>query len=283
MRTIYLLGYQPIDIISKDYRLVDLVNYTVSEDGIIGKHSTLTDALLDSLKTLNLDKDDKILTNSYRCRELLPFCPIQHTVLYDPPYLSSTRVTAECFREIASTVGSPKVSNCYLATANSLRSMISGAHGLTPSVYYNALTLLTDLNHSDAAAVEKYLLDAPKSPYATFNHRAIFFGDPIDPAFFDTITAKGVEVISYLPYEAFIQPVKDVVKYYSENPLYEPIMSLAIDLKRQIRVKQATMLILNPGALYLTPFETKYLVEQLSPVIPIYVLPGVYKGADISV
>lgn len=283
MKTVYLLGYQPIDIISKEYRLIDLVNHVVSDEAIIGKHLSLPEALLDTLKTLPLDKDDKVLTNSYRCRDLLPFCPIQHTVLYDPPYLSSAGETSKCFREISGAVGSVMPSNCYLSTANSLRSMIAGAHGLPPSVYFNALTLLSDLNHSDAASIEKYLLDAPKSPFAESKHRAIFFGDPIDPAFFDTIAAKGVEMISYLPYETFIQPVKDVVKYYSTNMLYDPIMSIAIELKRIIREKHATMLILNPGILYLTSYETKYLLEQLSPVLPIYVLPGNYKGVDISV
>lgn len=283
MKTVYLLGYQPIDIISKDYKLIDLVNYTVSDEKIISNYNTLTDALLNSLKTLNLDKDDKILANSYRCRELLPFCSAQHTLIYDPPYLSSPAATASCFRELSSIIGSPMVSNCYLSTANSLRSMLAASHSLTPSVYYNALTLLTDLNHSDVAAIENYILKSPKSPYTSLTHRAIFFGDPIDPSFFDNIAAKGVEVVSYMPYEAFIQPVGDVVKYYAENLLYEPIMSLVIELKRQIREKQVTMLILNPGVLYLTSFETKYLVEQLSSILPIYVLPGVYRGADISV
>lgn len=283
MKTVYLLGYQPIDIVSKEYKLIDLVNYVVSDETIIGRHLSLTESLLDTLKTLPLNDDDKVLTNSYRCRELLPFCSVQHTVLYDPPYLSSLTETAKCFREIARIIGSTVFSNCYFNTANSLRSMIAAAHGLLPSVYFNALTLLTDLNRSDIASMEKYLLDAPKSPFTKATHRAIFFGDPIDPAFFDTIAGKGVEVVSYLPYETFIQPVRDVVKYYSTNMLYEPIMSIAIDLKRIIREKSVTMLILNPGVLYLTSYETRYLLEQFSSILPIYVLPGNYKGVDISV
>lgn len=283
MKTVYLIGYQPIDIISKEYKLIDLVNYIISNAEIIDKYPSLSEALLDTLKTFPFEKDDKLFINSYRCRDLIPFCSIEHTILYDPPYLSSATETNKCFREISKVIGSPILMNCYINTANSFRSVVAGAHGLTPSVYFNALTLLTDLNHSDVASAEQYLLQAPKSSFNTFKHKAIFLGDPIDPLFFDNIASKGVQVVSYLPYEFFIQPIKDVVKYYSTNMCYDPIMSLALELKRIIREKGATMLILNPGILYLTSFEVRYLLEQFSSMLLVYVLPGVYKGADIAV
>ena len=281
MKTVYVLGYQPIDIISKDYKLVDIINRIVSDPATRDNYAMLSDAIINTLHTMTFENEDKLLINSYRGRDFIPFCPTQNTILYDPPFLSSASETQKLFRDISSIIGAKTASGCYNHSANIMRTAIA-THSVTPSKYYNALTLLTDLNHSDPTAINAYLNGEVPAAYEVKN-KAIFYGDPIDPTFFDTLASKGVEVVSYLPYETFLRPVNDSVKYYSTSLLFEPIMSITIELKRLIRTKQATMLILNPGKMYLTNMETKYLVEQLGQVLPVYVLPGTYKGADIVV
>ena len=291
MTTVYTVGYQPVDLINRSYKLVDIMNQVV-EQGI--PSNNLTEEIVKYLKTFAAGKEDFLLVNSTATRGVIPYCKFQNTLVYDPPYVANPTEITRLLKQLSSIIGDPNTANIYLHSLNSLRALIQNYKDAIPqSFYYNALTLLTDANKSDTVSLEQHVINvAENGRRSKFDKYAIFLGDRVDPSFFDYLNSQGVYVLQFMPYDYFGIPVDTVDAFYHANPFFQSPLTTLTELKQCIfgsryvirnQEVHPSILLLNPGGIHLNQAEAEFYRSELAASITTYVLPGLYKGVTLQI
>ena len=289
MSTVYVIGYQPIDLVSKKYKLVDLIN-KITEEGVVS--NSIYYDLISLLRKFSANDDDFLLVNSFATRSLIPYCKFKNTLVYDPPYVANQGDIFRLLRQLASIVGDANTANIYMHSLNSLRSLLTNyKENIPQSLYYNMTCLLTDANKSDTISFESRILQFANKRNSQFDKYAVFVGDVIDPLFFDYLNSKGIYVLKFLPNDFFSLPATTVDEYYFSNTFFQSPLNMLIELKRILfgdefeldgKIIHPSILILNPGGIYLTKSEAEYYYLELGQHVTTYILPGVYKGVTLQ-
>ena len=284
MSKLYTIGFQPIEVVGKDYEVIDLLNVVASTPNCSGR---LKPQLI-SLMQQTVTKDNIFFANTVYNRTFIPYAyPLfKHVYLYDPPYVSSEGELTRSLRQLANIFGSEKVESPYLRKSNSLRSAIIATQDtIPPADYYNALTLLSDVNKGSPEGVIQYLnskSSASIKPPVSEAHKAIFIGDLVNPEYISYLYELGVSVLKYLPYEFCITPVDRIDEYYYNSFIFKPNWYLENELKNMIDELGITMLILNPGGIYLSQDDAEFFASRLGTRVTTYILPGTYEGSPIG-
>jgi hypothetical protein len=245
----------------------------------------LKNDIIEYLKSFTLLDTDYLLLNTIKNRDLIPYAHFPNTILYDPPYVASQREIFSLLSSIRTLIGPKDNVSDYTSAVNSLRaSIIRTKENLPQSVYFNALTLLSDCNQSNLDSLDAYL-SRYTSPYivSPVKKKAIFLGDPVSPKYFDTLNAAGIWVSAFAPYEFFMTPCDRLDSYYFENPIFQSQLYTLVETRRLISEHQADILILNPGGIYLSETEADFLAYKFSKDVTVYKLPGVFTGAPIQI
>jgi len=281
--TVYVVGYQPIETVTRKLKIVDVLNLVISK-GLIS-NNILTD-VANHLSTIvaSMDDSDYILLNSAHNMNLLYGLSSPSVFVYDPSISATERELTSIVRNLLIGLGSNNTARLYRDSLNNIRSGITELKDQIPAdTYFNLLTLLTDLNKSDVESLNKYILSLTKEAKKPFTKRAIYVGDVIDPEFFKNLEDSGVHVVKYYPYENFLLPVDSMVKSYFNNSYYNRILlHTKTELRTALLEYAPQMLIINPGGIYLTEMEADHLVETFKNDVTVYKLPGIYKGVSLQ-
>ena len=281
--TVYVVGHQPVDIITKKLKLVDIMN-VVTTRGVV-TNNMLKDVTnyLNSLE-FEMDSTDFILLNSAHNIDIINGLSRQNVIVYDPGLSTDKKEVNNILRSLVVSLGSNDINRVYRDTINSVRASITAIRNVVDSdVYFNCLTLLSDLNHTDVEPLEAHIMGLQTTERPEFTSKAIFLGDVIEPAFFKDLESKGINVVRYFPYELFLKPVDDIVTAYVDNPYYQRmLLHMKTELRSAIAEYHPQYLILNPGGIYLSAIEADLLVEAFKNDLTIYKLPGTYQGANIQ-
>jgi hypothetical protein len=279
---LYTLGFQPTDIISTRYKLVDIVTKATNEPDIVELKKTV----LKLLVSLQLGKEDYLLVNTVHCRDLLSFCYHRNTLLFDPGYVPQKQEVRGLFNGLAARLSDSQGNTLwnYQGALNAMRStLMLRKDSISGAAYFNAVALLADLNSSDPKPLENYILIQPedKKQYQSYG---IFVGDVIDPEFFTGLEKQGIKISSFLPYDYFLLPVNDPVEYYTNCPHYQMPLATLVEIKRLIRSQPTpTHVFLNPQGIYLDDYTAKYYAHNLAGIgVKVYILPKQYKGVQVS-
>jgi len=279
--TIYLVGYQPLEIVDRRYLIVDLL-HTVMEKNPPGK---VKDAIIDLAKNFVVTPGDFLLLNTVRNKDLIPYFQAQNPLLYDPPYVASERDIYKILQGLMSIVGTPEHVGLYVDLLNSMRTTILlGKGNMSQAEYYNCLLLLSDLNQSNTEAVDNFIA-SKRTPFEIPNVRkkVIFVGDPVQPEYFNQLNKQGIAVMDFVPYEFFMNPCDRIDTYYFDNPLFQQSLYMLVELRRLVSQHQPDAIIFNPGGLYLTNEEADYFIYALQKDLPVYKLPGTYIAPPIQI
>jgi hypothetical protein len=277
--TVYVVGYQPVEIVNRNYYLVDLLHTILEKNPVSAKT-----ALIEYAKTFTLLPGDFLLLNTIRNKDLIPYFQAQSPLIYDPPYVASERDIYKVLQNLNSIVGSKDSGTLYATTLNSVRATLNlTKENLTQEEYYNSLLLLSDVNQSNSATLEQFLL-SKRTPYVIeVRKKIIFVGDPVDPKYFAQLNAQGIYVVAFAPYEFFTLPCDKIDNYYFDNPMFQPSLYTLVELRRLINRLTPDAIVFNPGGLYLTQEEADYFVYSLQQDLPAYKLPGTYNAPPIQI
>ena len=280
MTTVYTIGYQPVEIVNRAFKLVDLQNQIIDRGVPSGN---LKKEIVEYLKTFTLPDEDYLFVNTVRNRDIIPYCHFANTLVYDPPYVASDREIFKILQALHAVVGGKDTISIYANALNSVRMILTPLKESMPQRdYYNALTLLSDLNHSDIGAFEQYFSQFTTLQNPTIRKKVIFYGDPINPNYFAQLNAAGIYVSAFVPYEFFTMPCDKLDTYYFENPLFQTHLYMLVELRRLISTYSPDAVILNPGGIYLNESEADFYVYKLSQDLPVYKLPGTFNGVPIQ-
>lgn len=277
--TVYVVGYQPLEIVNRNYQLVDLLHIAIEKNP-----ENVKTALIEYAKTFTLLPGDFLMLNTARNKDLIPYFQAQSPLIYDPPYVASERDIYKVLQNLNGIVGSKDNGSLYASTLNSVRATINlTKENLTQEEYYNSLLLLSDVNLSNSHTVEQFLL-SKKTPYEmNVRKKIIFVGDPVNPQYFSQLNAQGIYVVAFAPYEFFTLPCDKIDTYYFDNPMFQPSLYMLVELRRLIKQHNADAIVFNPGGLYLTQEEADYFVYSLQQDLPAYKLPGTYNAPPIQI
>jgi hypothetical protein len=287
--TIYTIGYQPIEIIGRDYRLVDLVNLITDKWDVTGN---VYDAVIEYVKKFQLRPEDKYFLNTKKNSQVIPyiwenlnrFDSLKQLLIYDPSYVASDAEIYKILKDLKLVIGPKQGYRSYIDAANAVKeTVVRVKDNMSQKDYFNALMLLSDLNKSSVDALIQYLLSFTQPYQMNMTKKVIFFGDPVTPRYFEYLNSQGIFVVSFLPYEFFLTPCMTPEQYYFENPMYQSHLFTLIELRRLITIYMPDALILNPGGLYLTPGDAKFFAYELQNDVKIKILSGNYPGEQISI
>lgn len=278
--TLYVVGYQPLEIVHRNFKVVDLL-HTILEKNPSGM---LKSNVIEYAKTFVPTAGDTILLNTVRNKDLIPYFQAHSPLLYDPPYVASEKDIYKILQELNSIIGSKDNVSLYVNPLNALRAALNlGKENLTQAEYYNCLMLLSDVNQSRGDLAEQFIL-SKKGPYEMqVRKKVLFVGDPVQPEYFTQLNANGIYVVGFIPYEFFSLPCDRIDTYYFENPMFQPALYMLIELRRLISQHAPDAVILNPGGLYLTREEADYFTYTLQQDLPVYQLPGTYIAPPIQI
>lgn len=284
-KRLFTVGFQPLEIVPKDYKIVDLMNL-VTDEGV--KSNNLRAEVIEKMKTWlpaeMVAGQDFLLLNTVRNRDIIPYS-VGVTLLYDPPYVSSASEIKKLLGNIAAMLGDEKARTFnHIDTINSVRATLALMKDNIPqSDYFNFLTLLTDINSSDPEALVNQILTY-RTPYdMPAKKKAIFLGDPVHPDYFRALNAQNIFVVSFMPYDFFTLTCDKLDDYYFENPLFQSHLYLLVELRRIIQQYQVDVIILNPGGIYLTDAEADFYAYSLAQDATIFKLNGSYSGQPIQI
>lgn len=286
---LYTVGIQPLDIVSKRYTVVDILNTVTSTPNLF----QLRPALLKAVSELKLGKDDYLLVNSRYGRGLLPYCHYAHTFIFDPSYSPQKKEVSNLFTALGHYISEENPLSNYQTSLNSARATLNlrmSNSTLLSAGLFNAMSLLTDLNGCNFGQFEKYIQNIPADS-KSYSKFAIFLGDPVDLSFFTYLESVGIKPIAFLPYAYFTQPVTDLTDFYFTSPLFQPPLATLIELRRLVSlysmdqgtVKGVTIshLIMNPRGLYLTQDEAAYYSANM-PELEQYILPDQFSNLTLG-
>lgn len=286
-KTVYVVGYQPIHIVSKTFQVVDLLSKHLDA----GTHTrTLLHQVADDINNLKLGSEQYILLNTAHNMELIQRCMRTNVLVYDPSLFPAEKEINYIFKALSSRFGSNQTTKCYLADIPKYQQLTTLAKGKVPAdIYFNALTTLSDINMNDYESFSSHLNSsaaAYKQPDEVPAKRAVFVGDPVHPDFFKQLEQDGVYVSAYFPYEFFITPIDHAVSECMNNPYYDRTLTFLYSaIMQEITGKEsfgATMVIFNPGGLYLTKAEAVVLAEKVYGTTSVYMLNGDYNATKIN-
>jgi len=277
--TIYVVGYQPLEVINRNYQLVDLLHTVLEKNP---QHAKT--ALIEYAKSFTLGEGDFLLLNTARNKDLIPYFQAQSPLIYDPPYVASEKDIYKVLQNLNSIVGSKDNVNLYVNAINAMRSSLNlGRDQLTQAEYFNCLLLLSDVNQSNTDTAEQFIL-SKKVPYEMHVRKNIIFvGDPVQPEYFAQLNSQGIYVSAFAPYEFFSNPCDRIDSYYFDNPMFQPSLYMLIELRRLISHHKPDAIVFNPGGIYLTHEEADYFTYCLQQDLPVYKLPGTYIAPPIQI
>jgi len=286
---IYTVGFQPIEMVPRADTVIDVMN-TVMNAGV--PTGNLRKDVIEYIKTIKLQPGDKFMLNTPKNKFIIPYVweelnrndAMQNLIVYDPSYAASESEIYKILQNMRLQLrGTPEV-RPYLDTVNSIRDIISrNKDNMPQKEYFNVLTLLSDANRGNAGPLIDHVMQFNKPWQVNMTKKAVFFGDPVDPRYFEYLNSQGVFVVAFLPYDAFTTPCMSVDDYYFTNPFFQSQLYTLIELRRLVQFYFADMIIMNPGGIYLDQQDTEFYSCKLSNDVKIHVLPGTYTGAQIQI
>ena len=288
---IYTIGYQPIELIDVDFTIVDIINLITSD-----KKAEDVNLRVDIIKFLEdnrkLFNDNYLLVNSKLNRTFLPYCVFRKSIVFDQPYVPHRYETEYLLNKIQSIIGVTETINkeklltttgAYHNSLNTLRSQIfNNSENLSPGDYFNALMLLSDMNRCDKSGLTGYI---NKNAKFAFNRSkeykyVMYFGDPVNPEFFNKLLEKNYIVVNYLPYDQYLTPCDDIGEYYASNFLFQTPFFNVITLRNLINNFQTehggelNCVLINPGSVFLNREEAAYYMGALANDIKFKLVTG---------
>lgn len=286
--TIYTIGYQPIEVISRQYAITDIINLVMTKGVQTGN---LKQDVIQFLKSFRLEKGDKFLLNTVKNKDLIPYVweelnskdNLQNLLVYDPPYVSSDTEIFRTLKNLFIQLGGKPGVRTWIDSANSVRDILTRNKDNMPQKdYYNAMLLLSDINKTSADTLIQHIMKFDTPWDMRMEKKAIFFGDPVDPRYIEYLNSIGIFVVAFVPYESFTVPCQTVEQYYFDNPLYQSHLFMLIELRRLISFYFPDMIIMNPGGIYLTKDDANFFSYKLAQDVKIKMLPGTYAGEQIT-
>jgi len=287
---IYIIGYQPMDIIDVRFRVIDLMSVILST-----KNPEEINLRLDIIEFLEKEKElfneNYLLVNTKTNKTFLPYTASKKTIVFDPPYIPHTSEVEHLLFNIQSLIGVKQRMNKELiaTTAGTYNNSLNGMRNLifqtqeflAPGDYYNCLTLLSDMNSCSKADLQSFIEKRGKFKYdKTADYKfVLYFGDPVNPEFFNALFNKGYIVVKYLPYDQYLQPCTDVYEYYAGNFLFQTPLFNVVTIRNILREYAAEgvnieFCIINPGSVYLTREDAEFYMRRLSNELPFKIVKG---------
>lgn len=274
-KTLYTIGYQPIDLVDVDFVVKDIINIVTSNkkpEDIKSLRSEIISFIEANKKELF---DNYCLLNSKTNTTFIPYMISRKSILFDPSYTPYSGQVSHLLGQIQkvigvnSTMNREEISTTAGALNNSLnrvRDLMSKSKVMmSPADYFNALMLLSDLHQCEVQKLQNYILGSSFMYDTTKSYKHIaYFGDPVNPAFFNKLYEKGYIVDAYLPYEQYLFPADELGKYYCENFIFQNPAFKALTLRSNVlNNKNLDFVILGVGSIYLTREEAEYYTKSL--------------------
>jgi len=286
---IYTVGYQPIEIVSRTFKLLDIVNILVDKEDLQGN---VFDNVIEYVKRFKLNPEDKYFLNTKKNYNIIPYIweqlnnenSLNQIIIFDPSYVASDSEIYKILKDISNIIGPKQGYRSHIDAANAVREALTRVKdNMTQKDYFNALMLLSDLNGSSPDSFIQYLLSFKQTYQMNVSKKVIFYGDPVTPRYFEYLNSQGIFVVSFLPYEFFILPCTNPERYYFENPMYQSHLFTLVELRRLVTIYNPDAIIFNPGGLYLTLNDAKFYANGLKNDTKIIVLSGNYSGEQIFI